>query len=295
METPTLYIFVNDYVSTTTHPEPITNSIEAVLSSNFDYEMLFDGTKRVYFDAGIRMNCVEILYRFAVEFNGTNMEWTDVFSAEFLEPLVDETMQNCCQGYYDYCDKNNISCDYLDIAPSQIESFTHNIINQYLEYRSQGDLENAYLINNVGLEFESGTDTILLINCSFAILDQILFENKAFDNARNRNTLSDHIPLPRYLTIRNNCLLIEVDDVSLNFLDTIYLMLLFDAALQMLVGDKSDILKAALETKGYNNKKVRLYLKTATKQFAELHKMLDNSGARVSNLENLPDWNSQFH
>ena len=296
METPTLYLFVNDYVSHETHPAPITSTDEAVISNNFDYEMLFDGTKRVYIDIGLQLNRVEILYRIGIEFNGLEMEWDDVFSTDFIQPFVDNAVDYCYDGYCVYCDENNISRpDEIPLEPSLVASFTESIISRYVNYRSHDDIANAYLLQNVGLECETGSDTVLLMNCSFAILDQILFDSKAFNNAHNRNVFTDIIPLPRYLTIRDNCLLIEYDDVQLNVLDTIWLFQCFDCALQMLVGEKSDIIKEELKTKGFDNKKVRSYIKTGTKQFAALRKMLQSSNARFPNLEKLPDWNSLFH
>jgi hypothetical protein len=293
METPHLYLFVTENILTEIHPASISNADEAIFSNNFDYEMLFDGTKRVYFDIGLRLNRVEVVFRSGIEFNGSNMEWIDVFNIEFLLPLTTRAVELCYEAYSEFCYDNNISYpDNFDINSSLTESITKSIIERYVNYRSHDDVDNAYLLQNIGIECKTDTDSVLLIQCTFAILDEILFENKAFNNARNRNTFSDIIALPRYLTIKNNCMLIEVDDIELNFLDTILFLQCLDCALQMLVSDKSDIITLALETKGIDNEMVRSYIKIGTEEFAQFREMLKRSNARITNLEILPDWNS---
>lgn len=295
METPNLYIHLNDYVSKQTHPAPLSDPDEAVFSCNFDYEILSDGTKRVYIDVGLRMNYVEILYRMSIEFDGNVIDWPDVFSTDIINPLVDNTLVCTTQGYFDYCEENNIPYCYIEIDAPLIDSFTKNIIDQYVNYRSQDDISNAFLLYSPGLECETGTETILVFQCTFAIIDQLLFDNLAFNNARNRATFSDTIPMPRYLTIRDNCAFIDIQNVDLNFLDTIILIECIDCALQMLVGDKSDIIKDALKDKDINSKKIRSFIKIASKHLALLRESYKSKEIRIINLENLPDWNRLFH
>ncbi|GEM_PF-4058539 len=295
-ETPKIYLFFTDYIRAEIKPISINSDDETQLSSNFDYEMLFDGTKRVYIDIGLNFNRVEIMFRSGFEFDGRELEWSDVFTPEYILPFTAEAIDLCYEAYTEYCSEHGISLsEDIEYDPTLAEEFSQSIIERYLNYRSSDDAKNAYLLSNVGLECESGTDSILVFKCTYTILREILFSNTAFSNSRNRDAFGEVIPLPRYITIKNNCMLIEVEDVLLNFVDTVYFLQCLDCALQMLVGDKSDIVASAIASKGISNEMVQAYIKAGTKQFKQFREMLQSSNASIANLETLHDWNSLLH
>jgi hypothetical protein len=287
------YLFLTDYLWTDIFPTSSFEDEEAVLSSNFDYEMLFDGTKRVYIDIGLKMNQVAIMFRSGIEFDGRENSWTDVFTHDFIFPLVNASVQNCDQAYSGFCEEHNMLYPHnLDINDILLETITNSIIEQYVTYRSISDADHAYLINTIGLECDIDADMLVLFKCTFAILDEILFTNPAFNKAHNREAFSDCVPVQRYATLKHNCLEPEEDVVQLSFYDTIMFFQCLDCALQMLVGDKFDRLLLAVEAKGIDKKMSATFIKAGTEMFAEFRKMLQSSNAHITNIENLPDWNS---
>jgi len=288
-----LYIFFNDYLYTNINTIPFIDEDDAVVSSNFDYEMLFDGTKRISFDIGLQMNTAEITYRTAFEFDGRDYAWKDLFEQDFIFKLTSRAVENCYEAFNEFCERNAIVYSHnIDSDETVSKTITKSIIEQYVTYRSISDVQHSYLLNNVGLEFETGTDTIALIKSTFAIIDEILYFNAQFNRSYNREAFSDYVPLPRYNTIKINSLLIEIDDIQLNYYDTIQFFICLGCALQMLVGDKSDILISAIEKKGVDSEMIKTYLKKGTYSFAQLKEVLQDSNARILNIENQPDWSN---
>jgi hypothetical protein len=296
MKDVTLYLFHAECLWFETYDKPFNEEEEAVISGNFDYDNLFDGTKRVYFDIGLKYNNAGILYRIGIEFDGREIPWSEVFNFDFIYKMTNRAIELCNEEYCGICDERNISCTYVsDINASIPTLLANETIKQYLEYRSVFDQQNEYLINNVGLECESGTDSEALLKCTFLILDEILIKNPSFNKERNQDSFDDIIPMPKYYTLRYNCLRIEHQDVQLSFYDGILFYHCLDCALQMLIGDRSDIIISALESNGIDNEMQHTYIKSGTDLFTQLHEMLKNSNARILNLEKHIDWNSIIH
>jgi len=288
-----LYIFFNDYIYTNINTIPFIDEDDAVFSSNFDYEMLFDGTKRISFDISLKMNTAEITFRTAFEFDGREYYWKDLFEPDFILKLTSRSFENCYEAFTEFCETNNISFSHnIEIDEKVFEEISKKTIEQYINYRSKLDVQHEYLINTEGLECVSGTDSIATIKPTFAVLDEILYLNSQFHRTNNREAFSDFVPLPRYNTIKINCSLIEVSDIQLNYYDTIQFFICLDCALQMLVGDKSDILISAIEKKGIDKEMIKTFFKVGTDTFKQLREVLQSSNARILNIENQPDWNS---
>lgn len=287
------YLFHTDYLWTEVFPTTTLEDEEVVLSSNFDYEMLFDGTKRVYIDIGLKTNQLAIMYRSGIEFDGRENSWADVFTHDFIFLLVNASVQNCDQAFSDFCEEQNTLYPHnFDMDDIHLETITNSIIEQYLNYRSVSDVENAYLINNIGLECEIDADMFMAFKCTFTILDEILFTNPAFNKAHNREAFSDFVPIQRYATLKYNCMQPEAEVVQLSFYDTIMFFQCLDCALQMLVGNQFDQLLLAVEAKGIDKNMSTTFLKLGTEMFTEFRNMLQSSNARIINIENTPDWNS---
>lgn len=288
-----LYIFFDDYIYTNINTIPFIDEGKAKFSSNFDYEMLFDETKRISFDIGIEMDIVEITFRTAFEFDGSEYSWKDLFEQDFIFILAKRSVDNCYDAFIEFCDTNNIPIDHsIEIDQKVYEKITHETIEQYINYRSKSDLQHEYLINNVGLECETGTDTIATIKPTFAVLDEILYLNDQFFRTNNCEAFSDFVPLPRYNTIKINCSIIEIDNIELNFYDTILFFICLDCALQMLIGDKSDILISAIEKKGVDKEMLKTFFKEGTELFKQLQEVLKSTNTRILNFDKQPDWNS---
>lgn len=291
-----LDLFYAECLSFETFDKPYDEDEKAILSSNFDYDTLFDGTKRVYIDIGMKFSNSKILFRSGFEFDGREMNWDEVFDYDFINKLINRAFEISSDEYCRICEERNIPFTVVkNLNENLAATMTKGIIKQYTEYRSVSDKENEYLINTVGLECEPGNESIALLKCTFLILDEILINHPSFNNEYNRDAFSDYIPMPKYYTLRFNCLLIEYNEVQISFYDTILFYHCLDCALQMLVGDKSDIIIEAIEKKGIDKKMQQLFIESGTEFFGQLREMLINSNARILNLETHVDWNSLIH
>lgn len=287
-----VFLYQTTYNWVNTAPATTMAENEVVATSNYDYEVLLDETKRIYLDIGIKTNVLAMEYRTGFEFDGDELPWTNIFTPNFIHPLVDIAIKNSRQAYYDSCEEHDISYPHnIELNEEFTESFTSSIIDQYVNHRRLNDEKNERAINTSGLEIEIGTDMDLLFECTFTIIDEILFTNPAFDRTHNIDVFTDHVYTQRYNTIKHCCLQPETDVIELNLFDTIMFLDSLACALQMLVGDKSDLLEAILESKGIDKEQTKSYIKIGTELFAQFCETLENSQARVMNIENQPDWN----
>jgi hypothetical protein len=292
MPDPKLYLYQIETICFETYDEPCTTEHEANITYTFDYEKLFDGTKRVYIDIGLKFQHAALQLRCGTEFDGEGLSWNDVFTHDFLYPIAKASVDTAYQDFAEECEEANNPYKYgLEVNEDIPEQIINNMIEKYRTHRIIDDLNNEYLLNNIGLECETGTDSILIIKTTFIILDELLYLNPLFNRPNNREAFSDVVPLPRYLTLKFNCLAIEYEDVQLSFYFAIFYYLSLDCALQMLVSDKATMIIETLESKSITKEMQHEYIKLGTDLFNQLKESLVDSKARFTNLENLKDWN----
>ncbi len=271
--------------------KPYEQGFEADITSNYDYETRPDGKKWVYIDIGLKLNYASVVYRSGFEFDEKALTWKDIFVPGTVNAMLKTAFEETQKGYIVFCEANKIQIpESCKIPDALLEPFGNTIIEQYTLYRSISDEENAYLINTIVLECETGLETYLIFKYTFDILQEVLFYLPAFNKEHNREVFSDIIPLPRYFTLRHNCKAIEYDDISLSGYDMVMFFQCLDCALQMLIGNKADFLISYLQPQGFDAETQAAYIKSGTNQFNLLNTMLKNSNARITNLENRVDW-----
>ncbi|WP_320051676.1 hypothetical protein [uncultured Acetobacteroides sp.] len=274
-------------------PAPVTSNEknEATITSNYDYEELPDGTKRIYLDIGLITHALAMDYRTGFELDGEGLPWNIIFAHNIIQPLVEVAIKKSLQAYTDCCEEHGIAHPQsIELNEEYAEGFTSTIVDQYVTRRRFNDEKNERAINTSGLEIEMGTDTELLFECTFTIMDDILYTNHAFDHAHNIDVFTDHVHIQRYNTIKHCCRQPDEDVIELSLFSTVMFLDSLACALQMLVGDKSDLLEATLEGKGIGKEEIKSYIRMGTELFAQFNDMLERSQARVSNIENQPDW-----
>ncbi len=288
-------LFRSTYLWFEPNNEPKENGAAAniSISNNFDYEKLPDGTMRIYLDVSFKYLRASILVRSGFQFKNKSILWDNVFVADVINPMVNLAIQKCYQRFTEQCMENHIESPVsFEADEKTIQSITNGIIKQYFTYRKSDDKANEYLIENIGLEFNPGTDSEITIKGTFLIIDEILYHNSKFDKENNQKVFGNIYPLPRYFTIKLNCLEIEEHPVKLSFFDSIMFYQYIDCALQMLLGNKSAILIPAIEALGMNKEIQDSFLKNGTALFKQLNDMLENSNSRITNIENRMNWNS---
>ena len=287
-----VYLYQTDYNWVDPAPVTIKDENEASITSTYDYEELPDGTKRIYFDIGVRTYALAMDYRTGFELDGEDLPWSLIFAHNIIHPLVEVALKKSIEAYSESCDEFGITHPRdIELKEDFAEGFANTIVGQYVNYRSHYDEKNEHAISSSGLEIEIGSDMELLFECTFTIMDNILFTNHAFNHAHNIDVFTDHVNIQRYNTLKHCCLQPDTEIIELNMFSSIMFLDSLACALQMLVGDKSDLLEAVLEEKGIDKEQIKSYIKIGTELFAHFNDMLERSQARVTNLENQPDWN----
>lgn len=271
--------------------KPYEDGHKTTITSNYDYEALPDGTKWVYIDLGITLNYCSNVYRCGFEFNDAALSWKDIFVFDMIKTMLEIAFAETQKGYILFCEVNKLELPArIELPETLLVPFANTIIEQYVLYRSVDDKENAYLLNNIVLEAGYGSNTYSLLIYTFDILHEVLFYHPDFRRENNREIFNDIIPLPRYFTLKYKCKEIERGNVDLNGVDTVYLFQCLDCALQMLVSDKSDSLISVLEPRGFDAEAQAEFISSGTEEFNNLSCMLQESNARILNLEDRVEW-----
>lgn len=279
------------------HPEVLNYDQEsavdyATIGSNFDYEKILPDKWRVHIDIIIKVVPAGAIYvRSSFEFKCKGISWDQVFVDTFLSPMVRIAMDKSIAGLKENFEEVGIAMPYeINIDDANINGITANMNEQYLTYRKPQDIANSELINVTGIEFTPGNKSIIPLNGTFAIMDELLFNNNSFSRKHNCEVFEDFVPLPMYFTLKMNCLEIDHQSVKLSFLNTVLFFHCLDCALQILLTDKSDLLLPNLESQGFNQEVNNLYLKYGGELFKQLKESLVNSNVRVKNMEEYHDW-----
>jgi len=283
------------------HPEVINENYDPcnptlLFISSFDYEKRPADKWRIYIDIGIKlMPIAKIKVRLAFEFKSKGISWDDIFDIEVIRNMVDLTMQQCIITFKENCKESAIELPFeIPYSEEVVLQISNTLIAQYFDIRMPQDIENAYLMSKTGLECKPEIDSVILLKCTFMVLDELLYNSTQFDRKHNLEVFSDYVPEPKYFTIKMNCGEIDEHRVKLNYLDTILFYICVDCALQMLVGDKSDLLIAALAKNGFTDEIRKAFLKHGTAFFEQYQTKVRMPGVRIVNLEEKHDWNLLF-
>jgi len=271
-----------------------TEANEVKFRTNFDYEKLTATKLRIYLDICLETAQAEILYRCGYEFRLKHPQWDEVFVTDVIHPLVSVAIDNSCKCFNALCTEYDISAPTLKFDDQITAGITSTIIDQYTTYRRNEDIANDFLMNNTGITYTSGSKTINLLQGTFIILDAFLYQFPAFDYVHNLKEFEKIMPFTKYLTLKLNCWEIEKKTVKLSFLNMIFLVQCVDCALKLLLGDKADKLIPLVEKSGMDEEMRGMYITEGAKFVQGIYASLNNSGARVMNLEVLHDWDALF-
>jgi len=283
------------------HPEVINGDYDSEsptlqFISSFDYEKRQSDIWRTYIDIGIKLIPIaKIKVRLAFEFKNKGISWDDIFDKEVIRKMVGVTMEQCIITFKENCKESAIELPFaIPFSDEVVLQISNTMIDQYFDIRKPQDIANAYLLSNIGLECNPEIDSVVLLKCTFMVLDELFYNSKLFDTKHNLEVFSQYVPEPKYFTIKMNCVEIDEHPVTLNYFDTILFYICVDCALQMLVGDKSEWLIEALKRNGLTEKIRKAFLKHGTTFFEQYHTKVLLPGVRIINLEEKHDWNILF-
>ena len=283
------------------HPELILNDYDPenpgiYVSGSFDNIISTDGIRHIYIDIDLKMLPFgAILVRSEFEFKPNGELWDDLFTAKFIYPMVDLAFRKSALAFseqYELDQKKKP--DEIQIYDEIIPVISNSIIDEYNDRRKPHDLENASIKKAFGLECIQSTGSFITIQGTFLIIDELIYNNPLFNRAHNREALGRFVHESKYNTLKMNCLKITEHAVTLSFYDAISFYICVDCALQMLVGDKSDLLTDALDANGMVSEVRSAFFKHGTVLFNTLNESLASTNSSITNLEVKHDWNNLF-
>lgn len=217
-----------------------------------------------------------------------------LFTKEIMVPLMEAAIENAISGFNARCKAYNLKHDWdLPDLKTHAPAFADNVIKQYYnDHKPQ--FENNKLHKQEGLKLTMGNKTNLAVKATFMLVDEVLYENPAFNHKHNRSMFNTAMPMTMYYTLKLNCLKIDTEDIQMTWLNTVHFMLAMDCALQLLLGDHFDKLQPGIERKGLTPENQKAFISFATKMINDLNETLHTSGATIENLEVRRDWNAMM-
>ena len=286
------------YTIDDTHPKAIIAKLSAdykpgnlavslSISQNFELEGSDNWT--IHIDWGMTIVPLAAIST-RVSFNFIGKE-EDVFSMPVLSKMVSTAFNEMKRLYAQQLAAYELKLDGdINLSEESITGFTGGLRKGLLIILADYKSRNPNLYND-GLNVSVGGNTLLIMKATFMIIDEILFLNPAFDHDHNIKLLAEaNLHLAVYYTLKNKCLEIEYGTIQLNLFNTILFYVALDLALQMLIGDQTELLQQSLELKNVTAFRQQEFIKFGSDMFAGLKKSLNESGARFTNLENGVDW-----
>jgi len=283
------------------HPDLILNNYDPenpgiYVASAFDNIIMSDDSRHIYIDIDFTMLPFgAILVRSEFEFEPNGEQWDELFTKEYVYPMVDLAFKECVLAFneqYELSQKKKP--DEIQVIDEIVPVISNEIIKNYNTVRKPHDIENAGIKKDFGLICKQSTGTIVTIQGTFLIIDELIYNNPLFNHSHNRRALSNYIHESKYNSLKTKCLEISDHPVILSYYESIFFYLCVDCAMQMLLGDKSDLLIDALEATGMNKEVRNFFFKSGTSLFDRLHESLSSTNSSIGNLEVDHKWNSIF-
>jgi hypothetical protein len=280
--------FIPDVANNNVSPASTGKSGGAVtVSSTFDYEKIKPGDWKLHIDVTLEVNgLAKIITRssFTVE-----AEDVELFTKEMMIFPVAFAIDTCLISFEKLCKDNNLSTEPVarDGFVELIKSYAEHFCHEYFEYRRLDDINNSAAMMQ-GLHMGTGNITWLVMFCTFKVLDEVMFRNPHFNHKNNVDQVGEIMPITQYTTLQLNSHELKHNDVNFTLKDTICLLILMDAALQLLVSDHLYKLEQPLSKASVTADKIEAYIKYASEMLRDFKSQLKH--AHIPNLEVKYDW-----
>lgn len=227
------------------------------ISNLFDYAILPNNKREFYSDIAVKFpHVAAVMVRSQYHISSDNFEWDHLFELDKLRVIIYNSIINALLEFRIICQKNDV--ELLDemkekdpeITDEMIIGVCENIIYEYNTIRKPYDLENEDGLREIELNCPSSSSIILTLNLTFLVMEQVLFNNSAFNRPHNRDKFFEIVPEMKFYSLRMKCIQIGKHAVELTAEDVHYFLICMDCALQTLLGDKGDYLIPALESRG---------------------------------------------
>ena len=217
-----------------------------------------------------------------------------LFTHEALDLLYKNAVELCVAGFNDRYKKLDDTYKALDadVFSQYLPGFVDDAINRFVARKDNDALFLSYEINV--MKIPKNDFFRFIITATFVIMDEVLYNNTAFDLQHNQEVLHRVIPSAHYFTVRLKCLEISEGDVKLVMSHNIAFHIFVDFAIQMLLDKHLDNLLPGVAAKGLDTEQQQKYIKFATQFLESSRKYNQEQGIEYGNLEQRYDWNAMI-
>ena len=271
---------------------PDEDELTASLTIDFDYERFPGQNWEVAIDVRLDVKpIIELGVRSVYKTKGKD---THVFDQQSFETIIGQSLKNAVANYKIQCEKLGLEAEEVtfDDLKEHIPEYVETLSKQYI-FRREDDKANRE-IRKKSVSFTPGKNTKAALTGVFYVLDQVMFENPAFNRVHNEEMIKEQIPLVKYFSLKIKAFQIAKQKVELSLKETVLFLILMDAALQLLVGDHYDKLLPGLEAKKFDAKDRDFCIAFNSGFIKQFKKSMKADGARIINLEKQYNWNAMI-
>jgi hypothetical protein len=230
-----------------------------VLTCAYDFDISHDQGRKFYVDTYAKLPHYAIL-KIRVHYGMEEIEdfeWDDLFTPGRLGVLVENAIQNGLYHYVIQCKANGVTLPSgilehePEIPRQEIDNLTTNLIDDYFSHRKPFLQANAGGFEMHAITLPPVQNWIVTINLTLMIMEEVLFNNLHFNRRDNREKFFTIVPEPFFYSMRNKCLGLNKQEITLNQVEMHYLLIAQDCALQMAMGEKADFLNEVMVSRGF--------------------------------------------
>lgn len=264
----------------------------------YDYETNIK-TKRsyLYFYIEIDTYIATLQSRVVFEYKKRNGSSEYIFTLDYILSSLSLAFSKAGQMMREKCGPYAEREGFLpDLSNERLEAMAQRIVNEYHQLRKEEDVYNARAQETMLLECIYDHPYSNVIQLSIIIIDEILYLNPGFNREHNRKEFFDRVPFQKYMTLRQKCYAMEQHALALSIFEGIYFFICLDCALQVIVGDKSEVVSRSLEeNQGIDDEIRKLYIQYGSEMIDQLKKALPAVGIKLPDLEEDYNWISRIY
>ena len=272
-----------------TGEENESDEIRIGINPYFDYEIPAPNQWLVHIDLEIDYPALAtIRVRTSYE---VNCIFENLLTHECLDLLHEKALEMTINGFNNYCEKSDKEFLPLetDMYSQFIPEFSEQIIKNIMLRRKE---DFTFLSHDINVFTIIKTDLMrFIITATFVIMEDILYNNPAFDLKHNRKVFHAIIPSQVYFTTKFICLTIAEGDIKLVMNHNIVFQICIDCALQIILDEHLETLLPSITKHGFTRDMRSQFLKFGTKFLNDCRKELKDKEIEIANLQTRYDWN----
>ncbi len=215
-----------------------------------------------------------------------------LLDSNIFEKLNELSIEGTERGFFEQCKAHNIVTNFTALmdAEEMAANLKNTMIVQF--YERKKDNYSKSIKDSGTLDISPGLNTLLIIQGTFIVLDNVLHSNKLFNLKHNQKVFHEVVPEPIYYTIKLICLELNEKKIKLNFMHAILFQICLDCALQLLLNQHAKTLQPAFIAVDFTLDKQNKFIEYGSDMLRQFRNEIKTSGSRVTNLEIRYDWNT---